>query len=41
MMVKSVKDLQEKLIQQLRKIHVQKSVDPNPMWWLADKLEQL
>jgi len=25
----------------LRKIHVQKSVAPNPMWWLADKLEQL
>ncbi len=35
------KDLQEKLIQKLRKIHIHKSVDPDPMWWLADELEKL
>ena len=35
------KDLQEKMMKQLRKIHVHKNVDPDPMWWLADELEQL
>ena len=35
------KDLQEKLIQKLRKIHIHKSVDPDPMWWLADELDKL
>lgn len=31
-------DLQEKLIERLRQIHVTKTVEPTPLWWLADKL---
>lgn len=31
-------DLQEKLIDRLRQIHVTKTMEPTPLWWLADKL---
>ena len=31
-------DLQEKLIDRLRQIHVTKTIEPTPLWWLADKL---
>ena len=31
-------DLQEKLIERLRHIHVTKTIEPTPLWWLADKL---
>jgi hypothetical protein len=28
-------DLQTKLLSQLREIHITKTVEPTPMWWLA------
>jgi DNA-binding HxlR family transcriptional regulator len=31
-------DLQERLLSRLREIHIHKTVQPTPMWWLADKL---
>ena len=31
-------DLQEMLLSRLREIHIYKTVQPTPMWWLADKL---
>jgi DNA-binding HxlR family transcriptional regulator len=31
-------DLQERLLSRLWKIHIHKTVQPTPMWWLADKL---
>lgn len=31
-------DLQERLLYRLWKIHIHKTVQPTPMWWLADKL---
>ena len=31
-------DLQEKLHSRLWEIHIHKTVQPTPMWWLADKL---
>ena len=31
-------DLQEKLIDRLRQIHVTKTIEPTLLWWLADKL---
>ncbi|MEJ6640637.1 MAG: helix-turn-helix domain-containing protein [Octadecabacter sp.] len=31
-------DLQEKLIDRLRQIHLTKEIEPTPLWWLADKL---
>ncbi|MDB0061903.1 winged helix-turn-helix transcriptional regulator [Octadecabacter sp.] len=30
------KDLQQKLVSQLHKIHIEKTVEPMPMWWLAN-----
>ncbi|MDB4198542.1 helix-turn-helix transcriptional regulator [Ascidiaceihabitans sp.] len=31
-------DLQEKLLDRLRQIHVTKTIEPTPLWWLADNL---
>ncbi|WP_420587662.1 winged helix-turn-helix transcriptional regulator [Marivita sp.] len=31
-------DLQEKFLSRLREIHINKSVQPTPLWWLAEKL---
>ena len=31
-------DLQEKLLDRLRQIHVTKTIEPTPFWWLAGKL---
>ena len=31
-------DLQERLLSRLWEIHIHKTVQPTPMWWLADKL---
>ena len=31
-------DLKEKLLDQLRQIHVTKTMEPTPLWWLADNL---
>ena len=31
-------DLQEKLVDRLRQIHVTKMIEPTPLWWLADNL---
>ena len=31
-------DLQEKLLDRLRQIHETKTIEPTPLWWLADKL---
>ena len=31
-------DLQEKLVDRLRQIHVTKTIEPTPLWWLADNL---
>ena len=31
-------DLQEKLLDRLRQIHVTKTIEPAPLWWLADRL---
>ena len=31
-------DLQEKLLDRMRQIHVTKTIEPRPLWWLADKL---
>ena len=31
-------DLQERLLSRWREIHIHKTVQPTPMWWLADKL---
>ena len=31
-------DLKKKLLDRLRQIHVMKTIEPTPLWWLADKL---
>lgn len=31
-------DLKKKLLDRLRQIHVMKTIEPKPLWWLADKL---
>ena len=31
-------DLQEKPLDRLRQIHVTKTIEPTPLWWLADNL---
>ena len=31
-------DLKKKLLDRLRQIHVLKTIEPTPLWWLADKL---
>ena len=32
-------DLNEKLLARLREIHIEKTVQPKPMWWLVDKTQ--
>ncbi len=31
-------DLKKKLLDRLRQIHVMKTIEPTPLWWLADNL---
>ena len=32
-------DKKEKLVSRLREIHIQRTVQPKPLWWLADEIQ--